>query len=286
MIASRLVPLKSPYPYFGGKSRVSGLIWDRFGDIPNYVEPFFGSGAVLLSRPHMPRTETVNDISSYLCNFWRAIKADPEAVASYANHPVVEQDLHARHIWLVGQSEFRERMMTEPDYYDAKIAGWWVWGACAWIGSGWCHTRKLDLARNAGMGINRQLPHVGDAGRGINRKLPHVGDAGRGEELLAYFQILSCRLDRVRVACGEWDRVLGPSVTFRHGITGIFLDPPYTDETERATDLYADDDLKVANKVRDWAIENGDNPELRICLAGYEGEHNMPAGWECVAWRR
>ena len=44
--------LRSPFPWFGGKSRVAGLVWDRFGDVPNYVEPFFGSGAVLFGRPH------------------------------------------------------------------------------------------------------------------------------------------------------------------------------------------------------------------------------------------
>ena len=50
--------LKAPFPWFGGKSRVSDLVWDQFGDVPNYVEPFFGSGAVLLRRPHEPHTET------------------------------------------------------------------------------------------------------------------------------------------------------------------------------------------------------------------------------------
>ena len=43
--------LKSPFPYAGGKSRVSGLVWPRFGDVPNYVEPFAGSIAMLLARP-------------------------------------------------------------------------------------------------------------------------------------------------------------------------------------------------------------------------------------------
>ena len=30
------------------------------------------------------------------------------------------------------------KLMGDPDYYDAKIAGWWLWGICQWIGSGWC----------------------------------------------------------------------------------------------------------------------------------------------------
>ena len=54
--------LKAPFPWFGGKSRVADIVWDRFGDVANYVEPFFGSGAVLLARPHPPRIETVNDL--------------------------------------------------------------------------------------------------------------------------------------------------------------------------------------------------------------------------------
>ena len=62
-------PLKAPFPYFGGKSRVADIVWSRFGDVRNYVEPFFGSGAVLLARPpehfegDTQRIETANDIN-------------------------------------------------------------------------------------------------------------------------------------------------------------------------------------------------------------------------------
>jgi DNA adenine methylase len=117
-------PLASPFPYFGGKRKASSLIWERFGDVQNYVEPFFGSGAVLLGRPSPFRgTETVNDKDCYLANFWRALRADPDGVSFAADWPVNEADLHARHLWLLSQAEFRERMRTEPDYYDPLIAG-------------------------------------------------------------------------------------------------------------------------------------------------------------------
>ena len=42
--------LDAPFPWFGGKRRVAPIVWQRFGDVQNYVEPFFGSGAVLLNR--------------------------------------------------------------------------------------------------------------------------------------------------------------------------------------------------------------------------------------------
>jgi len=85
--------LRAPFPWFGGKSRVAHLVWQRFGNVPNYVEPFAGSLAVLLARPHPPKTETVNDLDCYLANFWRAVQSEPAEVALYAGHPVSEVDI-------------------------------------------------------------------------------------------------------------------------------------------------------------------------------------------------
>lgn len=290
--------LKAPFPWFGGKSRVAHLVWDRFGNVPNYVEPFAGSLAVLLSRPHAAGTETVNDLDCMVANFWRALKVEPDAVAEYADWPVNEADQHARHLWLCSREDFRERMKTEPDYYDTKIAGWWVWGQCIWIGAGWC-AKQLPHLGDAGKGLNRQLPHLGDAGTGVHRKLPHLGNAGTGvcvesdpapgterrHQIIAYMRDLAWRLRTVRVCCGDWNRVCGPSPTVKHGTTGVFLDPPYADEADRTGDLYSSDNLTVAHEVREWAIENGKDRNFRIALCGYDGEHEMPADWECVAWK-
>ena len=294
--------MKSPFPYFGGKSAIADSVWQRFGAADNYVEPFFGSGAVLLNRPGWPSEsrliETVNDADGLLSNFWRALSRDPEAVAHHADWPVNECDLHARHLWLVGHREdITRRLEGDPDWFDAKAAGWWVWGISCWIGSGWCSgngpwiaqdgemidSRKLPHLGDNGRGVNRQLPHLGDNGRGVNRKLPHLGDNGRG--VLAYFEQLAARLRDVRVCCGDWSRVCGPSVTFKHGLTAVFLDPPYADTAKRADGLYAKDCQQVAHEVRQWAIENGDNPLLRIALCGYEGEHEMPESWETLEWK-
>jgi hypothetical protein len=119
--------------------------------VRNYVEPFFGSGAVLLGRPHDARVETVNDKDAYLANFWRAVQHDPEEVAFYADSPVNEADLHARHRWLVETAAERvAKTMDDPDFFDAKVAGWWVWGQCLWIGSGWCMRPEWPGRANCG----------------------------------------------------------------------------------------------------------------------------------------
>jgi hypothetical protein len=87
------------------------------------------------------------------------------------------------------------------------------------------------------------------------------------------------------VCCGDWSRVLGPSPTVKLGTTGVFLDPPYADEAERTDDLYAQDSGSVAHDVREWALEWGNDPRMRIALCGYEGEHDMPSSWEEVGWK-
>ena len=96
---------------------------------------------------------------------------------------------------------------------------------------------------------------------------------------------LADRLRPVRVCCGDWSRVCGDSVTIKHGLTGVFLDPPYSGEAGRCEALYAREDLDVAHAVRQWAIEAGTSANMRVALCGYEGEHSMPDSWECVEWK-
>ena len=280
--------LRAPFPWFGGKSRAASIIWERFGDVANYIEPFAGSLAVLLARPTPPRIETVNDLDCNVANFWRAVQADPEAVAKFADWPVNEADLHARHRWLVAQiPTHRECMMSEPDYFDAKIAGWWVWGLCQWIATGWCAERSSPSQRGHGNPTSAshapsppiKIPHLGNAGRGIHRKIPHLDNAGKGV-LTDTFTELATRLRGVRVACGDWTRVLGDSVTWRHGVTGILLDPPYTEGDME----YAANTEGVSAQVSAWAREHGDHPMLRIAVCGLDGEHELP-GWLCVPWK-
>lgn len=358
--------LKAPFPWFGGKSRVAAEVWSRFGIVANYVEPFAGSLAVLLGRESAPRVETVNDLDCWIANFWRALQADPEALAGAVDWPVNEADLHARHQWLVNQVEWRERLKKDPDFFDMKVAGWWVWGICQWIGSGWCAAPGWTGRTNAGRaarGINtvwevrpaalpmklnnipRKRPSAARENKGLlsttvakrpllssnggrnlgvlkNRKLnqsrPHIahhigihklsqqipdlsgnsGASGRGihassesqSGLVDWLFALADRLRRVRVCCGDWSRVVTPSVTFKIGLTGVFLDPPYdmaavAGTNSKAKNLYSQHDSNLSARVCDWAIKNGGNPLMRIALCGYKGEHELPDDWECLPWK-
>ena len=164
---------KPPFVYFGGKSAVADVVWQALGDVPNYVEPFFGSGAVLFLRPGgAGHIETVNDEDGMLANFWRALQRDPESVAEHADNPVNECDLHARHLWLLGQRErVTDRLCGDADFFDVKAAGYWCWGLNCWIGSGWMSGNGPWTANADGEMVLRDdlVP-----GKGVNRKRPHL----------------------------------------------------------------------------------------------------------------
>lgn len=247
-------PIKAPFPWFGGKSKAADVVWGALGDVPHYVEPFAGSLAVLLGRPHEANrpyySETVNDLDGLLCNAWRTIQFAPEETARHASWPVCETDLTARHYALVKwRDEEREAWLAaNPSNHDPQMAGWWLWGICSWIGSGWCagdgpwhpdddgRMRKWKTTRERTDGVHRKRPHLGNNGQGVNRpqlrergvsrQLPDISNDGRGvnshqlreqtadfrditmPRLISWFRELSARLRHVRIINGDWRRVL------------------------------------------------------------------------------
>lgn len=257
--------MNAPFPYFGGKRRAAAAIWERLGNVHNYVEPFCGSCAVLLARPTPPHIETVNDADGLLANFWRAMTMYPDEVARWADWPVNEADLVARQNWLVRQREsLTARLMADPEWCDAKAAGWWVWGISCWIGHGFSE-------------------------REINAKLPSIsGDTlgnGVGVDGGVKLQAVADRFRMVRVACGSWDRVTSVESALRVNrvpSVGVVLDPPYDD----GASVYAENN-RVSADVRAWCLAHGHIPTLRIALCGYEGEHNEleAHGWSVLAWK-
>lgn len=298
----------APFPYFGGKSSLAAEVWKRLGTPKQYIEPFCGSAAVLLTAPKPASLEVVCDASGFIANFWRAVKHQSQEVAHWADYPVSHIDLGARHKWLLEQRERLAGELQDPDWTgDPKVAGWWLWGQCCWIGSGWCEW-------DSGHGESSQIPHVSDAGQGIQAigQVAHTGNAGMGVQAIGqiphltspdhgmlsaesapenpeegfltssgqvasvWLRKMAQRLERVRVGHGDWSRFLNHH--YGGDDTAVFLDPPY-----RAYEkLYGGSVTPVADEVVTWARENA---HLKIALCGHVGDYDLP-GWDAVPWSR
>jgi DNA adenine methylase len=320
-------PFEPPFPYFGGKRKIAGEVWRRLGNPDTYVEPFAGSLAVLVGRPKehawWRRRETINDYSGHVVNFYRAVKADPQAVMRHANWPVTEADLTARHLELVSrEQDLAQGLIRNPKYFDAELAGWWVWGISAWVGGEWCSGlgplkrhpdspgvyRKMPMsaASHGGKGIHRAV--ADDPQDWVSEMVPDL-EAHMEQRMEQVFVVLSQRLRRVRILCGDWSRLTKSVVKPARGeVTGIFLDPPY-DLSQRRANLYGPNDgqakgssassrsagsVKLPTQVdpnesaRVWALTAGDDPQLRIAYCTYEdatqSEEFTAAGWSPYTW--
>lgn len=175
-----------------------------------------------------------------------------------------------------------------------------MWGICSWIGSGWCSGdgpwRNIDgvLSKgDTGQGVKRRRPHSGNVRSGHQQQAKATAlrrGAGRQPEATRApdagpLTDLAQRLRNVRVCCGDWERVCGPTPTTKLGLTGVFLNPPYA--VEDRADVYA---WKISTSLaicRQWCIERGDDPLIRIALAGYNTEHGEleAHGWTVEAWK-
>ena len=215
--------------------------------------------------------EVVNDLNGFIANFWRSVKYQPEKVAGWADYPVSHIDLGARHNWLMDRAVALGDALQDPEWPgDAQAAGWWLWGQCSWIGSGWCNWGQVPYTSDAGMGVQA---------RG---KVPQAGDTGRGVQLTSgglvaweWLHRLATRLERTRLIHGDWNRCLNNH--YGGSATAVFLDPPY-----RGFEHVFSGALQIADAVESWAR---DHAMLRIALCGLKGDYDL-RGWNIQIWKR
>jgi len=232
---------------------------------------------------------------------------------------VSECDLVARRIWLKDRlPELAARCAADPDYYDAKAAGWFLYCMASQIGGDlyadgpWVVEDGQLVKGAAGSGLKKKIPaisasHPGENAhgtealrrRGVTKKMPVIGANGYGETykgvadmarkntLTATMHALAARLEHVRIVCGDWRRVLTPSITTAFGVTAILLDPPYP--THLHSSAYGtDDEDRIWFDAAAWAVANGHNPLLRIAVCGYavaECDEVFPSDWERYRWQ-
>ena len=72
--------MKAVIKYPGSKWSIAQWIIDFFPEHHSYLEPFFGSGAVLFNKTRS-HIETINDLDGAVVNLFECIRKDPERLA-------------------------------------------------------------------------------------------------------------------------------------------------------------------------------------------------------------
>ena len=306
--------MNAPFSYFGAKSAIASTVWELIGNPAHYIEPFFGSGAVLLNRPNYKQgksVETVCDKDGFLANVWRSLQFSPEETAKWCDWPVNHADLSARKKALINNEDrLLQNLVDNEKWHDPIMAGYWIWSASCWIGSGMTRIKQIPNLANAGKGVHRigKRPDISDTGKGVHKigQIPRVGNTGEGvhkirkipqiistddgvqspynTNIYKWFRELSERLRYVRVVCGDWTRVCGGNWQNIMGDVGIFFDPPYGVK-DLENSLYHCDSIDISKDVMAWCIDRGKIETYRIVLCGYnEYEELAKYGWKKTNW--
>jgi len=137
--------MRTPLTYYGGKQKLAAQIAAMMPPHVAYLEPFCGGAAVLFAKRPAER-ETINDLDGTVMRFWRALREQPEALASaVAGTPYgraeweasrdldVDDDVEAARRLLVNvdQSFSRSRQSWSPPSMLRDRRGRWQPGSWA-----------------------------------------------------------------------------------------------------------------------------------------------------------
>lgn len=262
--------LRAPFPYFGKKTNIALEVWQRLRGCDQYIEPFFGSGAVLFASPTQHKSEIVNDLDGMLVNVWRSLQLSPEKVAEVVWFPKSELEVAMRHQYILERRPSVVKMLqTGLESHDPVLAGHWIYEACSTIG---------DV-------VHREAPQSPCISYTASQGIFRLGFQ-EPSDVTAWFQAFQKRLRRVNIGIGSWERVVAPSILINAPTTAIFLDPPYAPDGR--VSVYNQDDGSVFFDVVRWGLEQGVKSNLKIAICGYEWDGDSvfrEHGWQTLEWK-
>lgn len=233
--------MKAILRYPGSKWRISEWIISHFPDHKSYLEPFFGSGAVLFNKPASP-IETINDLNGDVINLFKVIRDSPDELAR-----LIYATPHCRDEYENAWEGHPENELEKARQFLIKSLQSFGFRCCK--KSGW----KMDI-------IGRERAYA----------VQHWND------LPEIIMLAASRLKQVQI---ENKEAISLIQKFNHPGVLIYADPPYLLSTrsgkqydfEMASEQEHMDLLKVLkNHKGDVVISGYDNPLYNETLLGWD----------------
>lgn len=230
--------------YYGSKNRLAKRIVSTFLPHRVYVEPFFGSGAVLFAK-RPSSTEVVNDIDSELVNFFKVVRDRPDELSDLLDFtPYARDELITVRTPKSGLDELER-------------------------------ARRLFVSLNSGFsGVGGEK---GDSGFSYSTGA-HQSRADLFRNRTRRFRTVAYRLKDVEIenvdALTLLDRLDSPETTF-------YLDPPYLAET-RVVAKRGYEHNSASPDFHMALLETCLKAEGQVVLSGYASDlyDTMLSGWQ------
>lgn len=108
--------LKTPVTYYGGKQKLLKYILPLIPDHIQYVEPFFGGGAVYFAKDPS-KAEVINDRKNAVVNFYRVLKSEFPKI-----NKLVQGTLHSEYDFLRSRE-----ILKAPEIKNRVEHAWAFW---------------------------------------------------------------------------------------------------------------------------------------------------------------
>jgi DNA adenine methylase len=182
--------IRAPFGYPGGKSKIAAMIINRLPYRNKYIEPFGGSGAILLARKPC-KLDVLNDRYAGVVAFYRCLR-DSKKYQKLIDY--LKLTIHSR-----------------EDFIDAKQT--------------WCQeTDDVIRAAKWYYMINYSFASLG---RNFGRSTSSRGNmAGKIRNKLKLFPFIHERLKKVQIENQDWYNCIRD---YDSRDTVFYLDPPYVD---------------------------------------------------------
>lgn len=180
--------IKAPFSWPGGKGKSVEKLQTLIPYRNAYIEPFGGSGAVLLGR-HKSKLEVFNDRYSGVTDFYRVLR-DPKLLKTLIER--LELTVHSREEWVMCKSTWQD--VSDP---VERAARWYYM-----------------LVYSHGV-----------LGRNFGRSVTNSNSmSGKIRDKLASFHLVHARFGDVQIENLDWEVLC---YRYDHPMTVMYLDPPY-----------------------------------------------------------
>lgn len=223
--------MKSIIRYPGSKWNLAKDIVSMMPDHHSYLEPYFGSGAVLFTKPKSP-IETINDIDDEVVNLFKVIRTSPGDLAQAIYYtPYAETEYEQAY-------ELAENMTPVERARRFMIRAMQSHGFSAYRKVGW----KIDVQ-----------------GREKSYALQHWN------EISDIIYQASERLKQVQIANTE---AIDLIKRFNYENVFIYLDPPYMLEARSSKRAQYKHEMKEEDHIR--LLETIADSKAKIMISGYQ----------------
>jgi DNA adenine methylase len=183
---------RSPINYHGSKGRLAPWIASLLPAHRTYLEPFFGSGAVLFAKPPSP-TEIVNDLDANVTTFFKVLRERPDELA------------RACRLTPYARAEFTVADLTDPTVTELD---------------------EVERARRFFVRINQSVGKTTRASTGW-AVAPHTGGHDHAHKFAALTDRLVACAERLRRVHIEQRPAVEVIARFATSNAVVYADPPY-----------------------------------------------------------